>query len=411
MLRVPIVHAKAGMTLAMPVQHPDRADTVLLREGVELTQQLITRLRQIRCREVWIEFPGLEEICQFVRPEIQQEHARVAARIDEAMQSVREEWSPRLDYLRYRDAMQGLIQNLIDHPQAAIFASELVSASRPALRHASTVSLLSVLIGLSLDFYLICERSRLRAHHARDVSSLGIGAMLHDIGLLRLDEEARSHFEQTGDEEDPRVQEHVHLGYRLVRPCVDAAAATVVLHHHQRFDAGGYPRRRVDRGRFEAPGGRDIHVLARICACADLFDKIRWGVGSDPLPTVRVLSMMRRSPIADWIDPVVLIGLQHVVPAFAPGSIVRLSTGAEAVVVDTSPLEPCRPKVRIITSLDPRDGVDATTIDLRAERDLTIVEVDGEDVREDLFDVSSLEELDLAVLSRRISREHSAASR
>ncbi len=405
MLRVPIVHAKAGMTLAMPVQHPDRADTVLLREGVELTDQLITRLRQIRCREVWIEFPGLEEICAFVRPEIQQEHARVAARIDEAMQSVREEWSPKLDYLRYRDAMQGLIQNLVDHPQAAIFASELVSASRPALRHASTVSLLSVLIGLSLDFYLICERSRLRAHHARDVSSLGVGAMLHDIGLLRLNEEARTYFEETGDEQDPRVQEHVHLGYRLVRPCVDAGVATVVLHHHQRFDASGYPRRRVEQGKYEAPAGRDIHVLARICACADIFDQLRWGVGSDPLPTVRVLSMMRRAPVANWVDPIVLVGLQHVVPAFAPGTVVRLSTGDEAVVVDTSPIEPCRPKVRVIASLDPRAGVDASPIDLRAERDVSIVEVDGVDVREDLYDVSSLEELDLSALSRHVMRE------
>lgn len=410
MLRVPMVHAKPGMTLAMPVQHPDRADTVLLREGVELTDTLVTRLRQIRCREVWIEFPGLEEIREFIRPEIQSEHAKVTAKIDEAMAQVREQWRPKLDYLRYRDAVQGLIDNLVEHPKAAIFASELVAASRPMLRHASNVSLLSVLIGLSLDFHLIRERARLRPHHARDVSSLGVGAMLHDIGVLRLDDSARERWLHEGDEEADDLREHVHLGYRLVRPFVDAAAATTVLHHHQRFDGSGYPQRRDARGKLTSPRGSEIHVFARIAHVADRFDHLRraFDPDADPVPTVRVLRQLRKE--RSRMDPVVLAGLQNVVPPFAPGSMVSLSSGARAVVVGWCALEPCRPSVRVLP--DSADGrLDLAgigqrpTIDLRAQRDLSIVEIDGHDVREDLYDVESLEELDLNLIAMRLSMQ------
>lgn len=412
MLRVPMIHAKPGMKLAMPVQHPDRADTVLLREGVDLTETLVTRLRQIRCREVWIEFPGLEEIREFIRPEIQSEHARVTAEIDEAMAQVREQWRPRLEYLRYRDAVQGLIDNLVEHPRAAIFASELVAASRPVLRHASNVSLLSILIGLSLDFYLIRERGRLRPHHARDVSSLGVGAMLHDIGVLRLDDDARERWLRDGDEDARELREHVHLGYRLVRPFVDAAAATTVLHHHQRYDGSGYPERRDARGRLSALRAGEIHVFARIAHVADRFDHLRraFDPDADPVPTVRVLRQLRREKERSRVDPVVLVGLQNVVPPFPPGSMVGLSSGERAVVVAWSPLEPCRPSVRILpgsalASLEPGDIERRPAIDLRAQRDLSIVEIDGQDVRGDTYDVESLEELDLNAIALRMAMQ------
>ncbi len=407
MLRVPIIHAKEGMTLAMPVQHPERADTVLLRDGVELTDTLITRLREISCREVWIEFPALEEIRDYVKPQIQEQHAQVTAQISCAFSEVLHNWRPRLDFLRYRNAIQGLLENLLEHPTAGIFANEIVSSARPALRHASNVSMLSMLIGMKLDFYLMQERTRLPAHRARDVSSLGVGAMLHDLGMLRLDDDVIRRWQHVGDESDEAYQEHAHLGYRLVRGSVDASASAVVLHHHQHFDGTGFPARRNARGEAVALRGSDIHVFARIVGAADLFDRLRYqrDTLAEPLPVVRVLSMLRRSPYVARIDPMVWIGLMNVVPPFAPGSIVTLSSGDEAVVVGWSPLEPCRPRVRIVASFDPDDMSAAPAIDLRARRDLTVTHAEGCDVSQDLFDPATPGEFDLAAAAMRPSSD------
>ncbi len=407
MLRVPITQAKEGMTLAMSVQHPDRADTVLLRDGVRLTDTLIDRLRQIRCRDIWISFPALDEIREYVRPEIQEQHAVVTAQISAAFSEVLDNWRPKLDYTRYRDAVQGLLDNLLEHPTAGIFAMEIVSAKRPVLRHASNVCMLSMLIGMGLDFYLMQERSRLPTHRARDVSSLGVGAMLHDLGMLRLDDEVVQRWQKTADDTDPEFQEHVNLGYRLVRGSVDASAAAVVLHHHQQYDGSGFPGGRDARGETHALCGSDIHVFARIVAAADLFDRLRYQRDTlvEPVPVVRVLSMLARPPYVSTIDPLVRIGLMNVVPPFPPGSIVTLSSGDQAVVVGWTPLEPCRPRVRILTSFDPDEMSDAPPIDLRAQRDLSIACAEGQDVSGDLFNPATPKEFDLSAVAIRPTGE------
>ena len=413
MLRVPVIHAKQGMTLAMSVQHPDRADTVLLREGVTLSNALIQRLRQICCRDIWIQFPALDEIREFIRPEIQEQHAQVTAQISSAFSEVLEKWRPSLEYMRYRNAVQGLIDNLLDHPTAGIFASEIVSAQRPALRHASNVCMLSLLIGMKLDFYLMHERTRLPAHRARDVAGLGVGAMLHDLGMLRLDDEVVHRWQQNGNETDDAFQEHVHLGYNIVRGSVDASAAAVVLHHHQAFDGSGFPARRGARSKMRGPSGSGIHVFARIVGAADLFDRLRYQRDTlfEPTPVVRVLSMLARPPYVQRIDPLVRIGLMNVVPAFSPGSIVTLSSGDQAVVVNWTPLEPCRPRVRILTSLDPNEMTEAPEIDLRAERHITVAHAEGQDVSQDLFDPATPSEFDLAAAATRPRVSGSGAKR
>jgi len=61
-----------------------------------------------------------------------------------------------------------------------------------AISHATAVAQLSVTMGLRLEQYLIRERSRLPARHAREVVNLGVGAMLHDIGKTKLQPEVQA---------------------------------------------------------------------------------------------------------------------------------------------------------------------------------------------------------------------------
>lgn len=414
MLRVPITMARPGMTLAMPVRHPARPDLVLLRAGVLLDGPCIDRLRELRMRELWIRYPSLEFLAEYVSPAIFESCARVARRIGDTFDEAAGGAGAKIDYYEYKRTVGELLENLASDPKAALFVQEIADGGSPLLRHSSNVCLLSVLMGLKLEAYLIAERKRLSAANARDVTALGVGAMLHDIGMLRLSPETLARWDATGDESDPAFREHVAHGHAAVHGEIDPSAAAVVLHHHQRVDGSGFPTRAGDDGKPLGLRAHEIHVFARIAAVADVFDRLRRGgegPGLDPaapqaMPTVRALRLLREPPWRDRLDPVAVRALVNVAPAFPPGSAVRLSDGRAAAVTDWDPNHPCRPSVAIVDELEEPAGWrrrEPELIDLQNNRSLSIVEAEGFDVRDDLFDPAFPGEFDMRRLAKSIS--------
>lgn len=406
MLRVPITSAMPGMILALPVYHPRRHDTVLLKAGMSLDRHSIRRLEEIRLRQVWIRYPGVEFVCEYICPAVYESQAVLTHQIACALDSVAQRASAVLDYSTYRNAINAVLGRLIANSSAAVFVQELAGRDEPILRHASNVCLTSILMGLKLDDYLVFERSRLGASTARDVSSLGVGAMLHDIGMLRLDPAVVQRWNATLDESDPQWRQHVQVGYDLVKDAIGPSAAAGVLHHHQKFDGTGFPLRRSLCG-GDAPQGSEIHVFARIIAVADLFDRLRNPPGGtpddQPVPVVRALRLMRQAPYAGWIDPMVFKALLSVVPAYAPGTLVRLSNGQTAVVTQWFPDDPCRPTVSTVGDIE-REFESARhraqRFVLREQPELSVIQAEGQDVAADNFYPGTPGEFDLKLAGK-----------
>lgn len=410
MLRVSVSAARPGMRLAMPVYHPKRPGTILLKADIPLEQRTIDRLREIDLRDLWIQYPGIKFVAETVCPEIFRSHARLAGMVTSAFEEISITGHAQLDWRPYRRAIASLLDHLVRRPKAALFMQELLSdPASPAARHATNVCFISILMGLRLDDYLVAERARLSAVKARDVTNLGVGAMMHDVGMLHLDEETLDRWNRTHDERDPAWRAHVKLGYHAVKGAIGPTAASIVLHHHQRYDGSGFPRRRTLSGEHIPIAGADIHVFARIVAAADIFERLRNPAdapGAEHLPpqrrpTVRALRMLREAPWRNWIDPTVYRALLSVVPAYPPGSMVRLTDGMVGVVLSWRPTDPCRPVVREI-SLDPAAvsgdaDENARTVDLATTQGIEVIEAEGFDVRQDNFYPADPGEFDLTV--------------
>ena len=89
----------------------------------------------------------------------------------------------------------------------------------------------------------------------RDLERLHFGALLHDIGMLKLD--ARS-------EEEAAGRRHPSTGHQMLKPIrLWEDLAPIVLHHHEWFDGTGYP---------EKIAGSQIPLESRIVAVAEAFD-------------------------------------------------------------------------------------------------------------------------------------------
>ncbi len=408
------------MILAMPVTHPKAPEVVLLRENVALDAMSIGRLQEIKPPELWIKYPRLEFLAEYVSPHVFRACAQITHSIGHAFDDVSRTSGAKLEYHEYKRAVGDLLERLAEEPKAQIFIREIVDGGRPALRHATNVCMLSVLMGLRLEFYLLRERSKLGVAAARDVSNLGVGAMLHDVGMVRLDQETLARWNTTHDESDPEFRRHTQIGYGMVQGQVEPSAAAVVLGHHERYDGSGFPEKILATGKSIIPSGSDIHVFARIVAVADVFDRLKHGsdapgpnAGHIPaMPTVRALKLMQSPDWAPKLDPVIFKALLTVVPAYAPGSIVTLSNGKQGVVTDWTPLDPCRPTVEIINDLEnPRDWEKAKPGEvycLRDYPDLSVVRAEDQDVSQDNFYPTKPGEFDLAKLGKAMTNRAEA---
>jgi HD-GYP domain-containing protein (c-di-GMP phosphodiesterase class II) len=385
------------MVLGMPVRHPKRRDQVLLRAGYELDPQAIQRLKEIRLPDVWVQYPDLEFVGKYINPHILNGQTQIVSTVGDVFGKITNDAHARLDYPAYRNMIRDFIDRLIENPEAAVLLQELASTDEPLLRHSSNTCYLALLMGLTLEGYLIQQRKRLSPHMAKDVVSLGIGAMLHDIGMTRLPAEVQARWRKTHDEQDPEWQEHVEIGYSIVQGHIEPSAAASVLHHHQRYDGKGFPRRREHDGQERALAGERIHVFPRIIAAADLFDRLRHPAGEEETtrPVVQVLRLMQHPEIARRIDPIVYNALIAVAPPYPPGSLVRLSDGRQGVVISWSAEAPCRPAVQMIGEIDPRaasrcsEGRDPEVVDLRMRQDLQVSEAEGSKVERFNFEAPS----------------------
>jgi len=388
MLRVPISQAKPGMELALPVYNPNACAQLLLRPGAVLEVSTIDRLIELRLPEIWIKYPNMESISKFLSPDVMSSRAQIVSGVAQAFDEAGKDMHAKLDYQKYQQAMSTLMARLINDPDAAIFIGEIADSGTPAIRHGANVGYLSMLMGLRLGFYLLKERKRLSPRLAKDVTSLGVAAMLHDIGMTRLKQSTLERWSAEHDDSDPEWQEHVKIGYEMLRGQVEPSAAAAVLHHHQRFDGSGFPRRTRLDGFEVGIEGSNIHIFARILLVADLYDRLvhpAYSIGDSEeerksRPPVYAIHTLFQEPYHSWLDPIVFQSLMTVCPAYAPSTIVRLSDGMKGVVTDWDPRDPCRPTVTEWSRFE--DDDDVRVIDLRENHHLTVVEADGHDVAE-----------------------------
>jgi putative nucleotidyltransferase with HDIG domain len=94
--------------------------------------------------------------------------------------------------------------------------------------------------------------------------TLGLGALLHDVGKLHVDDAVLNKPGRLTAEEFEHVKRHTVIGEDIVRSSpVLRDIAGIVRHHHERVDGAGYP---------DGLAGGAIPLLARIVSVCDAYD-------------------------------------------------------------------------------------------------------------------------------------------
>ncbi len=251
---------------------------------------------------------------------------------------------------------QDLVQ-LVREKEAAIVSAILSSDMQgyDQARAGVNCAILSVVVGQTM---------KLPPHRLIHLAS---GALLHDVGMLRVPDEIIKKKGTLSPEEAQKMRAHPLLSYRIIIKELQYPddVGLVGLQHHERWDGEGYPRKTA---------GQDIDLLARIVSVADAFEAM---VSQKPYRNSMIGYAAIKNLLSDnsrRFDPDVLKAFVRSMGIYPIGSIVVLNNAAVAKVIDTHADAPLRPRLRIIVDEFSKHYKDDSgdTLDLLAEKSLFI---------------------------------------
>lgn len=100
---------------------------------------------------------------------------------------------------------------------------------------------------------------------ASEITEIGVGALLHDIGKLFLPREILDKPCKLSELEFDIIKTHSEIGFQVLRNqnWLPEPSVEIVHNHHERLDGSGYPNQL---------SGNQIHLYERIVGVADVFD-------------------------------------------------------------------------------------------------------------------------------------------
>ncbi|MEW6704457.1 MAG: HD domain-containing phosphohydrolase [Pseudomonadota bacterium] len=158
---------------------------------------------------------------------------------------------------------------------------------------------------------------------------LRAGAVLHDIGKIALPPQLFTRRGPLSRDEAALLQQHPVVGAQMLAGLRGLQPAlTIVRHHHERWDGGGYP---------DGLDGRRIPLLARVFQVVDLFDELVFPPAGRPaLTPVDALQVVQEEAARGWRDPEVV---QAFVALASKAPQVLVATGARAAPMGGPPDE------------------------------------------------------------------------
>jgi HD-GYP domain-containing protein (c-di-GMP phosphodiesterase class II) len=235
---------------------------------------------------------------------------------------------------KVKRAVQTIVDQVLNNETSILGMTALREYDDYTFTHCVNVCIFSVVLGQKLGL------DRLQLYE------LGLGALFHDIGKMRVDPAVTNKPGPLTAEEFAEMGQHPTEGLLALFDMhgfseVPFRAMLLAYEHHMKVDLSGYPRNR----RLRSPT-----LFSRIVAVADGFDAATTQRSyHEPLAPEVALREMRDNP-ARGVDPLLVKALINVTGIFPPGTLMILDTQELAVVLRPNP-DPTllhRPVVKII---------------------------------------------------------------
>lgn len=333
---------------------------VLLNEGVELKDKLIERLLLLGVPYLYIKDENTEDIVykSSISDKLRNESIRT---IESTFIEVQNESYLESAFVIEKSARQfkAIIRQLLleiqNNDDLITLLTDVFSYDKYTFTHSLNVTLYSLAIGMELKLA------------PRELEILGMGAILHDIGKMKIPSEILLKPGKLTKDEFEVVKTHAEEGFQILRnvSTIPLLVAHCAFQHHERLDGSGYPR---------GLSRKEIHPFGKIIAVADVFDAVTsnriYRRAMLPHEGLEILY----SGVENLFETHIVEAFRRAVAIYPIGITVELSDGRKGVVSRQNVGLSDRPIVRILEENGKK--VKPYDVDLSVELSVVITNCD-----------------------------------
>lgn len=223
-----------------------------------------------------------------------------------------------------------LISDITSNIHIYIYLASKISDDKEYLNfHQLNVAIFSIIIG------------HLIKTEPKKLINLAVGALLHDIGMIKVPKAILEKKEKLSPSEFNFIKLHPVYGYKILTKDSNFSSdiAMVALQHHEQFDGNGYPRKlKTDQ----------IDIFSKIVAIADTFDAMtkKRSYRNEFLSYEAMKNLLGQSK--NKFDPNLLRVFLSNMSIYPVASLVKLNTNAIGMVIGTYPNKPLRPIIKVV---------------------------------------------------------------
>ncbi len=258
---------------------------------------------------------------------------------------------------RVHPVVESIVASLFRNQNALLGLIRLRRVDKYTFEHAVSVAILLTTFGKHLGM------------DEEDLVQIGIGGLLLDVGKCRVPSAILTKRSTLNDNELEIVHRHVQYGREILAEVagISEIAELIVAEHHERYNGTGYP---------SGKRGDQISLYGQMAAIVDVYDALVtervYRHGMSPHEALKQLVAWRRTHFsADLVYSFI-----HCLGVYPIGTLVELSDGRFAVVLEAGAKGPLLPRVRVVFDGLRRRFVTPEDLDLahqRTEKPVSII--------------------------------------
>lgn len=275
--------------------------------------------------------------------EAREHHAIARTLIYQILDDVRS--GKNIDSIRAKQVVAELTDSVIRNPDALTCFIQLKKKDEYTALHSLRVCILALAFGRHLGL----DRDTLQI--------LGLGALLHDIGKIKVPTDILNKPGSLTDHEFSLMQSHVPRGVELIEKMsgIPRPALEVARCHHERYNGSGY---------ISGLKGEGIGFFGMIGGIVDCYDAIT----SDRAYRSGLSAHTALKQMYEWrsrdFHPALVEQFIQCMGIYPIGSIVELNTGEIAVVVTMNRVRRLKPRVTLVLNANCTPINPPVTVDL-----------------------------------------------
>lgn len=347
MLKVSSNRLSAGMLLGRPIINTKRK--FLLTAGQVLTERYVKRINELQIPYVYVdEQLGIDDPEPLISPD------KITAAINSIKQCYHQySKTLKIDVTELKTHVDNIIDDLVSNNSLYIGMAELKNYDDYTYQHSVNVCALAIILGIS------------NGYNRLQLQNLGMGALLHDIGKIKIPLEIINKPGFLNYKEYIEVKKHPWEGFMIARMTENLPKSSIccILQHHERFDGRGYPR---------GLSNGNIHEYASIIAVTDVFDALvsdrPYRPGYSNHEAVEIIEQGKDTVFSGrFVDKLI----SHI-SIYPPGTVVGLSTGDLGVVTHENPNNLKKPQLKLLFDQDNQVYQSNQIMDLSEYENITI---------------------------------------